>query len=102
MRERSIRSLLLFMLLAVALACVPATAWADGSAPVPSYQTLEELSGKRFAYVNGSVYNQRVQEKIEGTTEDFYPSLAECVAAVEAGKADAAVQLSYLFIFYSS
>ncbi len=83
------------MLLAVALACVPATAWADGPAPVPSYQTLEELSGKRFAYVNGSVYNQRVQEKIEGTTEDFYPSLAECVAAVEAGKADAAVQLSY-------
>lgn len=61
----------------------------------PEYKTLEELSGKRFAYVNGSVYNQNVQDRIEGTSEEFYPSLSECVAAVEAGKADAAVQLSY-------
>ena len=86
----------------VALACAllcglvvtPTVAWAEGD-PVPIYQTLDELAGKRFAYVNGSVYNQRVQEKIDGTTEDFYPSLAECVEAVESGKADAAVQLSY-------
>ncbi len=63
--------------------------------PTPSYQTLQDLTGKRFAYVNGSVYNQKVQEKIKGTSEEFYPSLAECVAAVEADKADAAVQLSY-------
>lgn len=60
-----------------------------------TYQTLDELKGKRFAYVNGSVYNQNVQQRIEGTSEEFYPSLAECVAAVEADKADAAVQLSY-------
>lgn len=45
--------------------------------------------------MNGSVYNQNVRERLDGTTEDFYPSLAECVAAVEAGKEDAAVQLSY-------
>ena len=61
----------------------------------PEYQTLDELTGKRFAYVNGSVYNQAVQKRIEGTSEEFYPSLSECVAAVEAGKDDAAVQLSY-------
>ncbi len=61
----------------------------------PIYQSLDELAGKEFAYVNGSVYNLKVQERIEGTTEHFYPSLAECVAAVEAGKEDAAVQLSY-------
>ena len=71
------------------------TAWAEQEEPVPSYQTLDELAGKHFAYVNGSVYNQRVQEKIDGTSEDFYASLPDCVAAVEAGKADAAVQLSY-------
>ena len=61
----------------------------------PAYKTLDELKGKKFAYVNGSVYNQSVQKKIKGTSEEFYPSLSECVAAVEAGKADAAVQLSY-------
>ena len=61
----------------------------------PEYKALNELTGKRFAYVNGSVYDQRIEEKVEGTTKGFYPSLAECVAAVEADKADAAVQLSY-------
>ena len=79
--------------LVCALALAPEPAYADE--PTPAYQTLDELAGKRFAYVNGSVYNQKVQERLEGTTEDFYPSLSECVAAVEAGKADAAVQLSY-------
>ncbi len=84
-------------LLLVALACVlaPTRALADGAQATPTYQKLDELAGKHFAYVNGSVYDQRVEEKIEGTTKSFYPSLAECVAAVEAGKADAAVQLSY-------
>lgn len=77
-----------------ALAVVPARAFAEESGPTPIYQTLDELEGKRFAYVNGSVYNLKIQERLEGTHEDFYPSLAECVAAVEAGKEDAAVQLS--------
>ena len=77
----------------LALAIVPALAYADE--PTPEYQTLDELAGKRFAYVNGSVYNQAVQKRIDGTSEEFYPSLAECVAAVEADKDDAAVQLSY-------
>lgn len=87
---------MLWALLATAmLVLLPVRSWADTSEPRPKYQTLDELSGKRFAYVNGSVYNQRVQERLDGTTEDFYPSLAECVAAVEAGKEDAAVQLSY-------
>lgn len=80
---------------ALALAGVPMLARAAQSGPEPIYQTLSELEGKKFAYVNGSVYNQRVQAKIDGTEEAFYPSLAECVKAVEAGKADAAVQLSY-------
>ncbi|MBQ9003928.1 MAG: transporter substrate-binding domain-containing protein, partial [Eggerthellaceae bacterium] len=79
--------------IALALAVVPMLAFA--AEPTPSYQTLDELAGKRFAYVNGSVYNQNVQARLSGTSEDFYPSLSECVAAVEAGKADAAVQLSY-------
>ena len=78
---------------AIVLALAPASAHAAEA--TPEYQTLSELAGKRFAYVNGSVYNLRVQEQISGTSEDFYPSLAECVAAVEAGKEDAAVQLSY-------
>ena len=77
----------------LALAIVPALAYADE--PTPEYQTLDDLAGKRFAYVNGSVYNQAVQKRIDGTSEEFYPSLAECVAAVEADKDDAAVQLSY-------
>ncbi len=86
---------------AAAFALVPAFAPAlahadDGSdGPTPVYQKLDELAGKRFAYVNGSVYNQSVQSRLQGTSEEFYPSLSECVAAVEAGKADGAVQLSY-------
>ncbi len=87
--------LLSCVLAVVAFALLPARARADAAEPTPAYQTLDELSGKRFAYVNGSVYNQNVQERLEGTSQDFYPSLAECVAAVEAGKEDAAVQLSY-------
>ncbi len=83
------------LIVAASIALPPSPVRADESAPTPIYQTLDELEGKRFAYVNGSVYNLRVQERLESTTEDFYPSLAECVAAVEAGKDDAAVQLSY-------
>lgn len=63
--------------------------------PTPIYTTLDELTGKDIAYVNGSVYNQFVHNKVEGTTDNFYPSLPDCVAAVEAGKAEGAVQLSY-------
>ena len=87
--------LLCALLVTAAFVSLPAHIWADESSPEPIYQKLDELAGKRFAYVNGSVYNQNVQERLEGTEEDFYPSLAECVAAVEAGKEDAAVQLSY-------
>ena len=83
----------LFAAMTLALTFIPVFTYAAEAAP--AYQSLDELSGKRFAYVNGSVYNQSVQDRIEGTTEEFYPSLSECVAAVEAGKADAAVQLSY-------
>ena len=95
MADRAIRNLLfvLFAAMAMAMALVPVLAYADD--PTPEYQKLDELTGKRFAYVNGSVYNQAVQKRIEGTSEEFYPSLSECVAAVEAGKDDAAVQLSY-------
>ena len=70
-------------------------ALAHGADTTPVYKTLDELAGKNFAYVNGSVYTKNIEERLEGTSEQFYPSLAECVAAVEAGKADAAVQLSY-------
>lgn len=85
---------MLLAAMALAFAFVPALAYADGGAE-PAIQKLDELAGKRFAYVNGSVYNLNVQSRLEGTSEEFYPSLSECVAAVEAGKADAAVQLSY-------
>jgi len=87
------KQFLLFAGMMLALTLIPVFTYAAEA--TPAYQSLDELSGKHFAYVNGSVYNQRVQERIEGTTEEFYPSLSECVAAVEAGKADAAVQLSY-------
>lgn len=89
------RGLVLALLAMVALVLAPVVARAEEQAPEPMYQTLDELAGKRFAYVNGSVYNLKVQAVLDGTTEHFYPSLAECVAAVEAGKEDAAVQLSY-------
>lgn len=83
----TIAAILLVMLFA------PLFAYAEDATPV--YQSLDELNGKRFAYVNGSVYVQNIEGMLEGTSAEFYPSLAECVAAVEAGKADAAVQLSY-------
>ena len=87
--------------LAVALVCAcwvlalgPAYARADGAGPMPVYQSLDELEGKRFAYITGSVYNQFIRERVPNTSESFYASLADCIAALEAGKADAAVQLS--------
>lgn len=90
-----LRLVAIMLALAFALASAIAPALAYAADATPEYQKLDELSGKRFAYVNGSVYNQAVQKRIDGTSEEFYPSLSECVAAVEAGKADAAVQLSY-------
>ena len=82
-----------FAAIMLALTFIPTFTYAAEATPV--YQSLDELTGKRFAYVNGSVYNKSIQNKLEGTSEDFYPSLSECVAAVEKDKADAAVQLSY-------
>ena len=76
------------------LALGPAYARADGEQPTPVYQTLDELEGKRFAYITGSVYNQFVRDRVQDTQESFYASLADCIAALEAGKVDAAVQLS--------
>ena len=98
MRPPRPRLLRLFAALAVALAvicaaAVPALADATGAKPI--YTSLEQLKGKRIAYVNGSVYNQAMQKKVEGTSEQFYASIADCVKAVETDKADAAVQLSY-------
>ena len=77
------------------IGCIPAVASADATGAKPIYTSLEQLKGKRIAYVNGSVYNQAMQKKVEGTSEQFYASIADCVKAVETDKADAAVQLSY-------
>lgn len=85
--------LLMFAAMMLMISLLPTFGFAAEA--TPAYKTLDELEGKNFAYVNGSVYNQSVQKKIKGTSEEFYPSLSECVAAVEAGKADGAVQLSY-------
>lgn len=96
--NRRVRACFLMLIACVALALVPAVSQAeDASTPEPVYQTLDELKGKKIAYVNGSVYNQFVHNKIGSTAkgDEFYASLADCVAAVEAGKAEAAVQLSY-------
>lgn len=87
--------LVCLLLLVFTFASIPVRAWADGEEPTPIYQTLDELTGKRFAYVHGSVYDKKVESKVEGTTASFYASLPDCAAAVEVGKADAAVQLSY-------
>ncbi|MBR3318165.1 MAG: transporter substrate-binding domain-containing protein [Atopobiaceae bacterium] len=97
MQRRLLATVALVCAMLCAIVAVPATTRAaeDTPQPVPVYITLDELAGKRFSYVNGSVYNMAVQNRIDGTSEHFYPSLAECVAAVEAQKEDAAVQLSY-------
>ena len=87
-------ALLAHLVLALALVLSPGLALADVG-PTPIYSSLDELEGKTFAYVNGSVYYLKVQAVIPNTEEAFYPSIADCVAAVRAGKADAAVQLSF-------
>lgn len=69
--------------------------FAGTDAPVPVYKTIEEMSGMCFAYVKGSVYDKYVESRIDGTTTMFYPSLSDCIAAVEAGKVYGAVQRSY-------
>ena len=94
MKKKKIKIItILLALVVLVLTIAPALVYADTATPV--YKTLDELSGKNFAYVNGSVYTKNIEDRPEGTTEQFYPSLSECVAAVESGKADAAVQLSY-------
>lgn len=76
-------------------AIVPRLALAADGDPVPVYKTLDELEGKRIAYITGSVYDKKLEAKVSGTKADWYPSLSDCIAAVEADKADAAVQLTY-------
>lgn len=95
MRKRLIASALLVLAIALC-ACiwVMRVAWANAEA-MPAYQTLDELEGKSFAYVNGSVYDKYIQEKIPNTSESFFPTLTDAVTAVESGKMDAAVQRSY-------
>lgn len=98
-KARRVTALFVLFALVGSLLRLPQPARAESAAtpsgPQPVYQKISELEGKRIAYVNGSVYNQKVQAKVSGTSEQFYPALADCVAAVEAGKADAAVQLGY-------
>ena len=84
------RSLFLIALLCLSAGLSFAVA-AEDEAPEPIYQTAEEMAGMRFAYVKGSVYDKYVNSRVEGATEYFYPSLSDCVAAVEAGKVDGAV-----------
>ncbi len=95
MRKRLVTSALLVLAIALC-ACiwVMRVAWANAEA-MPAYQTLDELEGKSFAYVNGSVYDKYIQEKIPNTSESFFPTLTDAVTAVESGKVDAAVQRSY-------
>lgn len=79
------------LLSAVALAlALPVPALAN-----PVYQSVEELEGATIAYVNGSVYGLEVAKRVDGTEETYYASLADCVTAVETGKADAACGISY-------
>ncbi len=95
MRRRLTVGVLSVLVLALcACVWVVRTARAD-SEVVPIYQTLDELEGKSFAYVNGSVYDKYIQEKIPNTSESFFPTLTDAVTAVETGKVDAAVQRSY-------
>lgn len=87
------RAVLLSLLLLCML--IPRLAFAQEGGPEPIYQTLNELEGKRIAYITGSVYDQRVNAKVANTKSQYYPSLTDCVTAVENDKADAAVQVSY-------
>ena len=101
MKKATIRHsmILLFMavfLLPISLLSGPAGyAAGEEHAPEPVYRTAAEMKGMTFAFVKGSVYDKYVEEHIENTKCLFYPSLSDCIAAVEAGKADGAVQRSY-------
>ncbi len=97
-RRLALGTVLSLVLVLCACVCVLAgvvrTAWADTD-PVPIYQTLDELEGKSFAYVNGSVYDKYIMATIPNTSERFFPTLTDAVTAVETGKVDGAVQRSY-------
>lgn len=60
----------------------------------PSIASIDQLAGKKIAYINGSVYDAAVEQRVEGTKAEWFSSFADCLAAVTSGKADAAVQLS--------
>ena len=97
-KETRVNTKRMALCLALTLCLIPwliIAAHAEGYEPEPIYKTIEEMSGMKFAYVKGSVYDKYVESRIEDTTTLFYPSLSDCIAAVEAGKVDAAVQRSY-------
>lgn len=87
--------LCLATLLCLTAVLLPAAPAEEAQKPAPVYRTIEEMAGMRFAYVKGSVYDKYVESRIEGTTTMFFPSLADCIAALESNKVDGVVQRSY-------
>ncbi|MDO4539304.1 MAG: ABC transporter substrate-binding protein/permease [Coriobacteriales bacterium] len=61
----------------------------SSSQATPEYSSLEELAGKRFCAVLGSVAPQYVEEAIGKQDFEYYQSVPDCLMAVAAGKADA-------------
>ncbi len=67
---------------------------ASGADQGAATKTLDDLAGGRIALVNGSVYDAVVEERIAGASLLWFSSFADCIAAVQGGKADAACQVS--------
>ena len=94
-KRKAGKAFLCAMVLLALITAGSAAVLADGNGPVPEYKTIEEMAGMRFAYVKGSVYDKYVNSRIDNTTTMFYPSLSDCIAALEANKIDGVVQRSY-------
>lgn len=70
--------------------CGKQEAGPDQGSAEKEYNTLSDFAGARFASLSGGVYDQLLQEAIEGA-EDFsyYNSVPDIVAALQADRVDA-------------
>ena len=87
--RRNVCTLVVMLLLMIVSPMVMAQN--EQSSPILEFNSLKELEGKKIGFITGSIFETVVSEKMPYTGEHlFFSSLADTVAALKAGKVDAA------------
>jgi len=93
--KKILRLLLLLLLCMQLIGCAGTKASEDISPQ--SYDSIEELAGKKIAVLTGSVYEVKALEYMEDPQLVYYNSSSDCYLAVSEGKADALLVVSQFF-----